>query len=175
MLFRNYMCTGRSLYFISLVFCFRTRKKENYNCTQWFQRLSVMYRVAKLKCMKHALGISVKIYDNVINYCGFLGQYFPYHSGFLYCHSAYDCYRAHAIITMNMGRWMRKLRKQHDTSRVHNSWDVLYMGLLPHVHKFRVAHAPGMPGTFSPPPRVSDPDMHHSTCVTHVLWWRRDR
>ena len=33
-----------------------------------------------------------------------------------------------------------------------------------------VAHAPGMPGTFSPPPRVSDPDMHHGTCVTHVPW-----
>ena len=32
------------------------------------------------------------------------------------------------------------------------------------------AHAPGIPGTFSPPPRVSDPDMHQGTCVTHVLW-----
>ena len=55
--------------------------------------------------------------------------------------------------------------------------------------KLRVVHAPGMPGTFSPPPRVSDPDMHHATCVTHVpgcisgsltngfLWsrWRRKR
>ena len=30
------------------------------------------------------------------------------------------------------------------------------------------AHEPGMPGTFSPPQRVSDPDMHHGTCVTHV-------
>ena len=36
--------------------------------------------------------------------------------------------------------------------------------------QLRVAHAPGMPGTFSPPPRVSDPDMHHGTCVTHVPW-----
>ena len=27
-----------------------------------------------------------------------------------------------------------------------------------------------MPGTFSPPPWVSDPDMHHGTCVTHVSW-----
>ena len=27
-----------------------------------------------------------------------------------------------------------------------------------------------MPGTFSPPPLVSDPDMHHGTCVTHVPW-----
>ena len=40
---------------------------------------------------------------------------------------------------------------------------------------FRVAHAPGIPGTFSPPrlqrkPLVSDPSMHHSTCVTHVPW-----
>ena len=36
--------------------------------------------------------------------------------------------------------------------------------------KLRVAHAPVMPGTFFPPPQVSDPDMHHGTCVTHVLW-----
>ena len=41
--------------------------------------------------------------------------------------------------------------------------------LTKHV-KLRVAHAPGMPGTFSLPPRVSDPDMHHDTCVTHVSW-----
>ena len=34
----------------------------------------------------------------------------------------------------------------------------------------RVAHAPGMPGTFSPPPHVSDPDMHHGTCATQVPW-----
>ena len=31
-----------------------------------------------------------------------------------------------------------------------------------------VAHAPGMPGAFPALPRVSDPDMHHDTCVTHV-------
>ena len=27
-----------------------------------------------------------------------------------------------------------------------------------------------MPGTFFSPPRVSDPDMQHGTCVTHVTW-----
>ena len=32
--------------------------------------------------------------------------------------------------------------------------------------KLRVAHVPGMPGTFSPPPWVSD----HGTCLTHVPW-----
>ena len=35
---------------------------------------------------------------------------------------------------------------------------------------FRFAHAPGMPGTFSSPPRASDPDMHHGTCATYVPW-----
>ena len=34
--------------------------------------------------------------------------------------------------------------------------------------KLRVVHAPTMPGTFSPPRRVSDPGMDHGTCVTHV-------
>ena len=41
-------------------------------------------------------------------------------------------------------------------------------GPLARYVKLRVAHTLGMPGTFSPPPRVSDPDMHHGTCVTHV-------
>ena len=45
------------------------------------------------------------------------------------------------------------------------------IGPLTRYVKLRVAHAPGMPGTFSPQLRVSDPDMHHSTCVTHVSWY----
>ena len=36
--------------------------------------------------------------------------------------------------------------------------------------KLRVAHAPAMPGTFSPPPSVRERNMHHGTCVTHVPW-----
>ena len=43
-------------------------------------------------------------------------------------------------------------------------------GTLARYVELRVAHAPGMPGTFSPSPRVTDPDMHHGTCVTHVPW-----
>ena len=60
-------------------------------------------------------------------------------------------------------------------------------GPLARYVKLRVAHAPGMPGTFSP--RVSDPDMHDGTYVTHVpscmlesltsgflwSWWRGKR
>ena len=29
---------------------------------------------------------------------------------------------------------------------------------------------PGNAGNISPPPRVSAPDMHHGTCVAHVLY-----
>ena len=36
------------------------------------------------------------------------------------------------------------------------------------IRKIADAHAMGMPGAFPPPPRVSDPDMHHGMCVTHV-------
>ena len=41
--------------------------------------------------------------------------------------------------------------------------------------KLRVRHAPGMPGMFSRhrfkrKPLVSNPDMHHDTCVTHAPW-----
>ena len=43
-------------------------------------------------------------------------------------------------------------------------------GPLARCVKLRVAHAQGMPGTFSLPPWISDPDIHHGTCVTHVPW-----
>ena len=54
--------------------------------------------------------------------------------------------------------WNRKRRWRHSSVRIVNG------PLTRHVN-LRVAHAPGM---FSPPTRVSDPDMHHGTCVTHV-------
>ena len=46
-------------------------------------------------------------------------------------------------------------------------------GSLTRYVKLRVGRAPGMPGTFSRhrlqrKPLVSDPGMHHGTCVTHV-------
>ena len=43
-------------------------------------------------------------------------------------------------------------------------------GPLTRYLKLRFAHAPGMPGTFSPAPWVSDPGMHHGMCVMHVPW-----
>ena len=44
------------------------------------------------------------------------------------------------------------------------------MGPLARYVKLWVVHAPGMPGTSSPPLRVCDPDMHHGTCVTRLAW-----
>ena len=63
---------------------------------------------------------------------------------------------------------MTMLRKNKDEYLVidyyHHQWASCQM------RKIAGAHAPGMPGTFSPSPQVSDPDMHHGTCVTHVPW-----
>ena len=45
-----------------------------------------------------------------------------------------------------------------------------YHGPLARYVKLWVAHVLGMLETFSPPPQVSVPDMHHGTYVTHVPW-----
>ena len=45
-----------------------------------------------------------------------------------------------------------------------------YNGPLATYAKNAGVHAPGMPGTFSPSPQVSDPNMHHGLCVTHMPW-----
>ena len=41
-------------------------------------------------------------------------------------------------------------------------------GPLARYIKLSVVHVQGMLGTFSLPPRVSDPNMHHGTCMTHM-------
>ena len=43
-------------------------------------------------------------------------------------------------------------------------------GPLTRYAMMRVVHVLGMSGKFSPPPRVSDPDTHHGTCVARVPW-----
>ena len=45
-------------------------------------------------------------------------------------------------------------------------------GPLARYVKLRVVHAPGIPGKFSAPLRVSDTDMLHGTCVTGIANWR---
>ena len=83
-------------------------------------------------------------------------------------------------VKYHMYIWFTVMSKTiHDIWHNHTMWltvifhknnhDYIY-GPLARCAKLRVAHAPGMPATFSPPPRVSDPDMYHGTCVTHVPW-----
>ena len=65
---------------------------------------------------------------------------------------------ADALDTNFVAMWLLSTRQQHPVWASYQ------------VRKIAVAHAPGMPGTFSPSLQVSDPDMHHGTCVTHVPW-----
>ena len=53
----------------------------------------------------------------------------------------------------------------HDTTA-----ELSWLGPLARHVKLRVIHAPGMLGTFSPPQRVSDPDMHYASCMMQVPW-----
>ena len=52
----------------------------------------------------------------------------------------------------------------------HRGQFVFSMGFLTDTKNVWVGHALGMPGTFSPPLRVTDPDIHHGKCVTQVPW-----
>ena len=45
-----------------------------------------------------------------------------------------------------------------------------YMGLLPDMKNCGLRMRRECRERFPPPPRVGDPDMHHGTCVTRVLW-----
>ena len=55
-------------------------------------------------------------------------------------------------------------------SRWEDTDSFILHGPLARYVKLWNAHAPGMPGTFSPLSRVSDPEVHHGTCMTHVPW-----
>ena len=79
-------------------------------------------------------------------------------SGWIYIWGKYENISHHSMISQywdGLGGW------------IVNTWPG--DGPLTTYVKLRVMHAPGMPGTFSPPPRVSDPGMHHGTCVV-AIW-----
>ena len=66
----------------------------------------------------------------------------------------------------------------HDWGQLHVSINYTAHKLSISIHgplsryvKLWLAHAPSMPGTFFPPPRVGDPGIHHGTYVTHVPWF----
>ena len=55
-------------------------------------------------------------------------------------------------------------------SGVKSQWILIIHAPLARYVKLRAAHAYVYAGIVSPPPRASDPGMHHGTCVTHVPW-----
>ena len=63
-----------------------------------------------------------------------------------------------------------KSNKSHESAWDAKRWKITWSWASCQIRKIAGAHAPGLPGTFSPSPQVSDPDMHHGTCVTHVPW-----
>ena len=63
-------------------------------------------------------------------------------------------------------------RPYPNTTKHNTAWPtyIFHHGSLDRYVKLRFAHAPWMPGSISPPLRVSDPDLHYGTCVTYVPW-----
>ena len=72
------------------------------------------------------------------------------------CHTRAKMSHSHVII-----------RSHNHRADNTNQWVPMHGPLTRYV-KLRAAHAPGKPGTFSPPPRLSDFDMHQGTCMTRV-------
>ena len=60
--------------------------------------------------------------------------------------------------------------RNHHLSFQNNIWKCRLQWASCQIRKIASCVCPGNAGTFSSPPRVSNPDMHHGTCVTHVLW-----
>ena len=77
-----------------------------------------------------------------------------------FCYGLWQlCFQAY-LVTPDAGCRCKDARSAYVMESSH--------GPLARYVQMRVAYAPGIPGTFSPSPRVSNPDMHHGTCVTHV-------
>ena len=78
---------------------------------------------------------------------------------------SWHCYEPWCCTLVQFLTLLKKINRHHENKHIHVS-----RGPLARYVKLPVAHAPRMPGTFSPPPRVSDSDMHYGTCMTHVSW-----
>ena len=76
----------------------------------------------------------------------------------------------------------KRWANQHRTNRRNRTWCRSkwyyhwhatlwsYYGPLAWYVKLQAGHVVGMLGTFSSPLRVSDLEMHHGMCLTHVPW-----
>ena len=94
-----------------------------------------------------------------------------FHEGLL-CHRWAPATRFHLCVRWQICLWKTYLSFNvsiHALS-IFSSCQHCHYGPLTRYTKLRVAHGPGILGTCSPSQRVSDPDMHQGTCVSHVPW-----
>ena len=98
------------------------------------------------------------------------------------------CYHLVQVKSHYLNQWWHQMASRWVNSLWYNNaiscnrtWSILVevmawclmkltYGPLARYVKLQAAHAPGMPGTFSLLPQFSDPDMHRSTCMTHMPW-----
>ena len=97
------------------------------------------------------------------------------------CHYRNNSTAKHVICGQKSSHWARRLGRQMIMIPVEvakflvkiwymhkSSWFIGPWAFC-QIRKIEGCACAGMPGTFSLPPRVSDPDTHHGTCVTHAL------
>ena len=160
----------------------RTHNKMLYSETPYLQPSS-------LRCIKLSLGtwqlplcFTVSHPSRTHNLCSILSVVW-----LSVCLSTVDCicirrysmgkfmpgqswsYFANDIIKCIVSNKICNSRKANSHKRV--PLDLTEHGTFVRYVKLRIVYAPGRSGTFSSPPRVSDPDVHHGTCVTHVPCW----
>ena len=80
-----------------------------------------------------------------------------------------------AVVATEQPRYSAVFYKEFDMSLclLVIAWEIFYLlsqWASCQIGKIAGCACAGKLGTFFPPPQVSDPDMHHGTCVTHVSW-----
>ena len=113
-------------------------------------------------------------------YC-LLFWFYP-HPHFTLIRQSYDCPSASVTNLTNVDgciirihdNWRYNHNKQTTTTRVHMLWDIMYPNFSVwascQIRKIAGCACAGNAVNVSPPPRISDPDMHRGTCVTHEPW-----
>ena len=73
-------------------------------------------------------------------------------------------------ICVTRPQWVKPYQLKDTWWSICTSWSLVVIWASYQIRRIAGCACAGMPGTFSPSPRDSDPDMHHGTCVTHVPW-----
>ena len=89
-----------------------------------------------------------------------MGKFMPGQSWSYFANDIIKCIASNKICNLRKANLLRRV-----------PLDLTEHGTFVRYVKLQIVYAPGRSGTFSSPPRVSDPDVHHGTCVAHVPCW----